>query len=93
MNRLEIFRTKSGEEDLSAFEEVPGNIYGFGHTALYRDVAECIQTGRQPLCNGEDGLRALELVLAVYQSAAEHRPVSLPLKEGWSGAYKGRFDR
>ena len=93
VNRLEIFRTKSGEEDLSAFEEVPGNIYGFGHTALYRDVAECIQTGRQPLCNGEDGLRALELVLAVYQSAAEHRPVSLPLKEGWSGAYKGRFDR
>ena len=93
VNRLEIFCTEGGGEDLLAFEEAPGNIYGFGHTALYRDVAECIQTGRHPLCGGEDGLRALELVLAIYQSAAEHRPVPLPLQEGWSGAYKGRFER
>lgn len=93
VNRLEIFRTEAGERDLQTFAETPENIYGFGHGALYRDVVEALETGKQPLCSGEDGYKALELVLAIYQSAAEHRPVQLPLAEGWSGSYKGRFDR
>jgi predicted dehydrogenase len=34
----------------------------------FRDFAEAIRTGRRPLVAGEDGLQALELVDAIYQS-------------------------
>jgi UDP-N-acetyl-2-amino-2-deoxyglucuronate dehydrogenase len=41
------------------------------------DFAEAIRTKREPMVNGEEGYRALELVLGVYQSCREARPVEL----------------
>lgn len=75
------------------FSENPPNIYGFGHTPLYADVIEAIETGRQPYVDGEAGKRALELVLAIYKSAAEHRPVKLPLESCSTLDFVGRFDK
>jgi UDP-N-acetyl-2-amino-2-deoxyglucuronate dehydrogenase len=43
----------------------------------FLDFADAIKTGREPLVNGEEGYRALELVLAVYQSCRERQPVFL----------------
>jgi len=43
----------------------------------FRDFGEAIRTGRQPLVSGEEGYRALELVLAAYQSCREGRKVTL----------------
>ena len=43
----------------------------------FTDFAEAIRSGREPLSNGEDGYRALEFVLSVYQSCREKRTVSL----------------
>jgi predicted dehydrogenase len=43
----------------------------------FADFAEAIRIGREPLSNGEDGYRALEFVLAVYQSCRERRGVSI----------------
>lgn len=80
------------EEVKSEFSENPPNIYGFGHTPLYADVIEAIQTGRKPLVDGEAGKRAMELVLAIYKSAAEHRPVTLPLDQCSTLDFVGRFD-
>ena len=80
------------EEVKREFSENPPNIYGFGHTPLYADVIEAIQTGRKPLVDGEAGKRALELVLAIYKSAAEHRPVTLPLDQCSTLDFVGRFD-
>jgi predicted dehydrogenase len=45
--------------------------------ALITDFIEMVRTGRAPFISGEDGLRALEVALAAYQSAASRRPVSL----------------
>jgi len=42
---------------------------------------ECILLNRQPLVSGEDGLRALEVVLAAEKSIAEHTKVDLPLAD------------
>lgn len=81
------------EEVKVKFSENPPNIYGFGHTKLYADVIDAIKTGRAPLVDGEAGKRALELVLAIYKSAAEHRPVKLPLGEGSTMDFVGRFDK
>lgn len=81
------------EEVKKHFSENPPNIYGFGHTPLYADVIEAIKTGRPPLVDAEAGKRALELVLAIYKSAADHRPVKLPLNECSTLDFIGRFNK
>ncbi len=73
-------------------EEQTSNVYGNGHTSLYADVIDAIKTGHKPYVDGEAGKRALELVLAIYKSAAEHRPVRLPLGECSTMDFIGRFD-
>lgn len=75
------------------YGENPPNVYGFGHTPLYADVIDSIKTGRQPYVDGEAGKRALELVLAIYKSAAEHRPVKLPLESCSTLDFVGRFGK
>ena len=75
------------------YGENPPNVYGFGHTPLYADVIDAIQTGRQPYVDGEAGKRALELVLAIYKSAAEHRPVKLPLESCSTMDFVDRFKK
>ena len=74
------------------YSENPPNVYGFGHTPLYADVIESIKTGREPYVTGEDGKRALEMILAIYKSSAEHRPVKLPLDNCSTMDFVGRFD-
>nr|MBQ4455863.1 Gfo/Idh/MocA family oxidoreductase [Clostridia bacterium] len=77
----------------ATYHENPPNVYGFGHTPLYADMIDAIQTGRQPYVDGEAGKRALEMVLAIYKSAAEHRPVKLPLESCSTMDFVGRFDK
>jgi predicted dehydrogenase len=43
----------------------------------FRDFGEAIRAGRKPLVSGEEGYRALELVLSVYRSCREGRVVEL----------------
>ena len=55
-------------------------------------MIDAIRTGRKPYVDAEAGRRALELVLAIYLSAAEHRPVKLPLSACSTMDFVGRFD-
>jgi len=43
----------------------------------FLDFGNAIRTGRKPLCSGEDGYRALELVQAIYRSCREGAPVDV----------------
>ena len=85
VNRIEEWRFGEGRDDAEDVKERtsenPPDIYGFGHSRLYADVIRAIQTGTKPLADGEAGRRALELVLAIYKSAKEGRPVGLPLED------------
>ena len=77
------------EEALSVFgiSDVGG-----GHTPVYRDMIEAIQTNREPLCSAEEGRKALELVLALYRSRKSGKPVRLPLSSFASTDMAGIFD-
>lgn len=79
------------DEVKKEFGENPPNVYGFGHTPLYADVIDSIMENREPYVTGEDGRRALELVLAIYKSAAKGKPVRLPLNNCATVDFKGRF--
>jgi len=43
----------------------------------FRDFADAVSNGRRPVVAGEDGLAALELVDAIYQSCRTGQPVDL----------------
>ena len=73
------------------FHENPPNVYGYGHTPLYADMINAVRQDRQPYINPMEGKKALELVLAIYKSAAEGRSVKLPLKECATTDFIGRF--
>lgn len=97
VNRIEEWRFADALDEpdavIAQFMENPPNVYGFGHAPLYADVIEAIEQDRQPYVDAEAGKRALELVLAIYKSAAEGTSVKLPLTECSTMDFNGRFGK
>lgn len=73
-------------------QEATSNVYGNGHTSLYADVIDAIEHDRKPYVDAVAGRNALEMVLAIYQSATTGMAVKLPLKDVASTDFMGRFD-
>jgi len=48
---------------------------------IFEDVVRALRTGQNVLCDGSEGRKSVELILAIYKSAMENRPVELPLKD------------
>ncbi len=80
------------EEIKARFHENPPNVYGYGHTPLYADMIEAINNNRDPYVDAHAGKRALELVLAIYRSAATGSIVKLPMDDCATTDFKGRFE-
>lgn len=74
------------------FSEATCNVYGNGHTSLYADVIDSIKNNKAPYVDAYAGKSALELVLAIYKSSAEKRPISLPLESCSIVDFTGQFD-
>lgn len=53
---------------------------GQGNVWIVQDLMEAIEKDRQPRGSAYDGRAALEMILAVYESQRQGRPVELPLK-------------
>jgi predicted dehydrogenase len=47
--------------------------------AMVAEFVEAVRVGRQPYVTGLDGLRAVEVTLAAYESARRGQPVKLPV--------------
>jgi len=88
VNRIETWRfddaARMGDTEESVLSDEgssdPPNVYGFGHGALFADFAEAVERGRDPLVSGEEGRKALEIILAVYKSMRDGWAVDLPLE-------------
>lgn len=57
----------------------PAAISFQGHQRQFEDFVKAIETGREPLVHGTEARKAVEIILAIYQSAREGRQISLPL--------------
>ena len=55
----------------------PTAISNDGHIRQISDTIRCIREGRQPLSGLADGRRAVDVILAIYRSAEEGRPIFL----------------
>jgi predicted dehydrogenase len=70
-----------GDADVMKLYSVnPPNVYGFGHQAYYEHVVACLERGAKPLVDGHHGRQSLELIMALYESIATGREVTLPLR-------------
>ena len=81
------------DEENRGFQEPTSNVYGNGHTKLFADMIDAITNDRQPYVDAIAGKNALETVLAIYKSAAEGKPVNLPLTNCSSLDFVGRFSK
>ena len=57
----------------------PSAIGHHGHTLLFQDVLAAIATGRQPLVDGHEGRRSVEVILGIYAAAEARATIPLPL--------------
>jgi len=58
----------------------PKAIGHHGHARQFQNVVEAIRRGRQPLIDGLEGRRSVELILAIYKASETGAAVKLPLK-------------
>lgn len=79
------------DKENKGFEEVTSNVYGNGHTLLFKDVIDAIKEDRKPYVDAVAGKNALEMILAIYKSQKEGNPVKLPLCDFASTDMNGEF--
>lgn len=85
VNKTEVWRFADSSEYgdtenliVKANEKDPPTVYGFGHTALFKDFVESMYKDSEPLISGEKGKKALEIILAIYKSQKTGLPIDLP---------------
>ncbi len=57
----------------------PADVASGGHGLLIQDMARAVLEEREPVVPGFEGRRAIELVLAIYESSRRGTDVELPL--------------
>lgn len=93
-NNIDVWEfSKETKEDMKnkGLQEATSNVYGNGHTSLFSDMMEAIRDDRDPYVDAEAGMRALEMVLAIYKSQRTGEVVHLPLKDFSSVDMIGEF--
>jgi UDP-N-acetyl-2-amino-2-deoxyglucuronate dehydrogenase len=55
------------------------SVYGFGHPLYYEGVIRSLRQGGEPEIDGREGLKSLELLIAMYLSARDGKRINLPL--------------
>lgn len=67
------------DDDIKQASYATTSVYGFGHPIYYDNVIEVLQ-GKSPAeTDGREGLKSLELLIAMYLSARDGKRVALPL--------------
>lgn len=56
------------------------SVYGFGHQLYYADVVKALYGEQSDYIDGREGVKSLELLIAIYLSARDGKRVSLPLR-------------
>jgi predicted dehydrogenase len=57
----------------------PESVYGSGHIPLFKDFCGAIRENRTPFVSGEEGKKAVEIILGIYRSCKERKPIDFPV--------------
>lgn len=83
VNRIEHWEFAEPHEDDALVERAgyeTTSVYGHGHPLYYENVLAALRGEAAPETDGREGLRSLELLVALYLSARDGRRVALPLE-------------
>ena len=67
------------DEKVKAASYETTSVYGFGHPLYYENVIKVLRGEAEPDTDGREGLKTLEVLIAVYLSARDGKRVALPL--------------
>ena len=84
VNKIEVMDVDSEINTATIMEDYsnnPPNIYGYGHTPLFKDFKNSIIFDNEPYISVLDAAESLELVLGIYKSAIENNTVDFPIAD------------
>jgi len=68
------------DEEIKAASYATTSVYGFGHPLYYDNVVKTLRGEEEAHTDGREGLKSLELLIAIYLSARDGKKVCLPLQ-------------
>ena len=85
VNRIEAWEFPNSEQEkqeiFASQENDPPSVYGFGHLEIIADMIQAIREGVEPAVSGQEGRKALEIILAIYKCQETKQAVSFPFVE------------
>ncbi len=75
-----LLQRMSGQTQTGGGAADPSAIGHHGHALQFKDVVKAIRNGTQPLIDGHEGRRSVEIILAIYKAAETGRMIELPLR-------------
>lgn len=76
----EFADVRSEDEEIKNASYATTSVYGFGHPLYYDNVISSLRGEAKPETDGREGLKSLELLIAMYLSARDGKRVALPLE-------------
>ncbi len=75
------FEQKLPEDDeITQANYATTSVYGFGHPLYYDNVIQTLRGEAEAETDGREGLKSLELLIALYLSARDGKRIALPLE-------------
>ena len=76
-----LLERMSGKTQTGGGAADPTAIGHHGHTELFKDVLQAIESGGKPLVDGHEGRRSVEIILGIYAAAETGNSIALPLAQ------------
>ena len=76
----EFADSRPEDADIASANYQTTSVYGFGHPLYYDNVIKTLRGEDEPQTDGREGLKSLELLIAMYLSARDGKRVALPLE-------------
>ena len=78
-DRTAVNLAAHNEEGVAMEAADPAALASDSHRLQFLDMMDAVRSGREPLVNGEEGRKGLEIILAIYASARAQQEVVLSL--------------
>ncbi len=83
VNEIQQWQFEDAQDEDSTIEDASystTSVYGFGHPQYYQNIIQVMRGEAEAETDGREGLKSLELLIALYLSARDGKQIALPLE-------------
>lgn len=80
IKQWEFAEPRPEDTNITAASYETTSVYGFGHPLYYDNVINTLRGEAEPETDGREGLKSLELLIAMYLSSRDGKRIALPLE-------------